>query len=131
MPTFFRNLQLRRPLAVVDIESTGLDPQVDRIVELAVLRFRPSCRLPLPPVRLLLDPGLPIPPEATAVHSIRDEDVAGRPTFAVVAPRIRHMLEGHDLAGFNLRRFDLPLLAAEFRRAGLGFSVADPMRRDL
>jgi DNA polymerase-3 subunit epsilon len=124
MPSFFRNLQLRRPLAVLDVESTGPDPQVDRIVELALLRFRPNCRLPLPPVRLLLDPGMPIPPEATAVHAIRDEDVAGRPAFADVAPRVRRMLEGHDLAGFNVCKFDLPLLVAEFRRCGLGFALA-------
>jgi len=128
-----QHLALERPLAFLDLETTGLDPHADRIVELALVKFAPAddparFRHFGPdgaPVRLVhrLDPEVPIPPEATAVHRIADADVAGRPTFRAVARQVERFLEGCDLAGFNLRRFDLPLLAVEFAWAGVAFEL--------
>ena len=118
----FANLALDRPLAFIDLETTGLDPRNDRIVELAVARFGPGDAL----LRLhrIVDPGRPIPPAAAAIHGIGDDQVAGRPRFAEVALLLLHFLEGCDLAGFNVRRFDLPFLAAELGRCGLELPLA-------
>lgn len=112
-------IELDRPLAFLDLETTGLRPRVDRIVELAVLRISPGGDVTEKVRRF--DPGVPIPPEATAVHGITDEDVADRPPFAARARSLAEQLDPCDLAGFNLRRFDLPMLVAEFRRAGVAF----------
>jgi DNA polymerase-3 subunit epsilon len=116
-----RHLRLERPLAVLDLESTGVDPARDRIVEVAVLKLTPGAE----PIRFrrLVNPGVPIPPSASAVHGIRDEDVAERPRFAAVAPRLARLLVDADLAGFGLTTFDLPLLLAEFARAGIRFPL--------
>jgi DNA polymerase-3 subunit epsilon len=118
----FAHLILGRPLVVLDAETTGLDPQADRIVELAVLRVGPGGSRDA--LTLRFDPGVPIPPAATAVHGITDEDVAGAPRFAELAADLLAFLGGCDLAGFGLKRFDLPLLCAEFRRAGLSLPLA-------
>ena len=112
----FEHLALARPLAVLDVETTGRDPAADRLVEVAVVRFAPGSEPETFHARL--DPGVPIPPAATAVHGIADADVAGCPTFGDVADDLRRFLAGSDLAGFNIKRFDLPFLAAEFRRCG-------------
>jgi DNA polymerase-3 subunit epsilon len=116
-----RNLRLAKPLAVIDLETTGLNPQSDRIVEISVLligvdgsRVSKSRRV---------HPGVPIPPGATAVHGIRDEDVAGEPRFAQIARGFAEFLGGADIAGFNVRGYDLPLLRREFERAGVPFSL--------
>jgi DNA polymerase-3 subunit epsilon len=115
-------MQLDGPLAFLDLESTGLDVATDRIVEVAVLRLAPDAQ----PVRFrsLVDPGVPIPEAAVAIHGIDDATIAGEPRFAEIAPRLSRLLEGCDLAGFNLVGYDLPLLVAEFRRAGVEFAVA-------
>ena len=122
MPLALRNLALARPLAVLDLETTGLDPHADRIVELAVARIGPGDAESR--YRRLVDPGRPIPPAATKVHGIADADVLGRPRFAAIAPKLLRLLEGCDLAGFNIRRFDLPFLAAELARCGLELPLA-------
>jgi len=111
-----RALRLDRPLAVIDLETTGLDVQRDRIVEIAIVKLHPDGRRE----RLVrrVNPGVPIPYPATRVHGIRDEDVAAAPPFAELAAEIERLLEGADLAGFNAIRYDLPLLACEFARAG-------------
>lgn len=120
--TRFRHLSLARPLAVIDLESTGTDPATDRIVEVAVLTVRPdgteeSFESRVNPVR-------PIPAAATAVHGIGDADVRDAPTFAALAPELARLLAGCDLAGFGIAGFDLPLLCAEFARAGAAFALA-------
>lgn len=115
------NLILDRPLAVVDLESTGVDPALDRVVEVAVLTLLP--RGAPEPFHRRVNPGVPIPPGATAIHGIADADVAGTPTFAAVAPELFATLHGCDLAGFGIASFDLPLLAAEFARARIPFRV--------
>ena len=117
-----KNIVLQRPLAVIDLETTGIDPKVDRIVEVSVLKLAlrgdPDHRT------RRVNPGVPIPPEATAVHGITDDDVVDCPTFRAVAPGLARYLDGCDLAGFNILKYDLRLLATEYIRAGVGFRVA-------
>jgi len=113
--------ELDRPLAFLDLETTGLSTVSDRIVELAVIRISPQGDV-LEAVRRF-NPGIPIPPEATAVHGITDEDVAEEPPFSARAKSLADLLEGCDLGGFNIRRFDLPMLVAEFKRTEVSFSV--------
>ncbi len=113
--------RLSRPLAFLDLETTGLNPAKDRIIELAVIRVSPNGDVEERVRRF--HPGIPIPPEATAIHGITDEDVVHEPPFAARAKALAEFLESCDLAGFNLRRFDLPILLREFRRAGVPFSV--------
>lgn len=113
--------ELERPLAFFDIESTGLSIRNDRIIELALIQIHPSGDV-MERVRRF-NPGIPIPPEATAVHGITDADVADEPPFARRARALANLLDDADLAGFNIRRYDVPLLLAEFRRAGVPFDV--------
>ncbi len=117
-----QNLVLTRPLCVIDLESTGTNVREDRVVEVAVLSARPDQSISSYVRRV--NPGRPIPSAATAVHGIRDADVANSPTFATVAPELFALLDGRDLAGFGVVGFDLPLLVAEFARAGLVLPVA-------
>jgi DNA polymerase-3 subunit epsilon len=117
----FKNLKLERPLAILDLETTGTDPQQDRIVEISVLKALPGGQVEQRTHRL--NPGIPIPPEVTAVHGISDADVAGAPRFADVAPGLLAFLDGCDFCGFNIKRFDLRLLYYEFARAGLALPL--------
>lgn len=112
---------LERPLAFFDIESTGLSVQNDRIVELALIHVHPSGDV-IEKVRRF-NPGIPIPPEATEVHGITDADVADEEPFSRRAKALATLLEEADLAGFNIRRYDVPMLLAEFRRAGVPFDA--------
>jgi DNA polymerase-3 subunit epsilon len=112
---------LDRPLAFFDLETTGLNPKTDRIVELALLRVAPDGEV-VERVRRF-NPGVPIPAEASRVHGITDEMVAAEPPFPARAKSLLELLEGCDLAGFNIRRFDLPMLLAEFKRAGLELDI--------
>jgi DNA polymerase-3 subunit epsilon len=116
-----RELSLQRPLAVIDTESTGLNPETARIVRISVLRLELDGRKNLRSE--LVDPGVPIPAGATAVHGITDNDVAGQPPFRAYARALAQALEDCDLAGFAIERFHLPLLLAEFRRADVEFSM--------
>jgi DNA polymerase-3 subunit epsilon len=112
---------LDRPLAFFDLETTGLNPRVDRIVELALLRVSPDGEVTERVRRF--NPGVPIPPEASRVHGITDANVADEPPFSARAKSLLELLEPSDLAGFNVRRFDLPMLLAELRRAGLDLDL--------
>src|SRR3954463_6537659 len=105
--TMFKNIRLDRPLAVLDLETTGTDPKLDRIVEISVIKVRPDGGHDHRTRQV--NPGVPIPPEATAIHGIGDDDVAGSPSFRAVAPGLVRFLEGCDLAGFNILNFDLRL----------------------
>lgn len=115
--------KLTRPLAFLDLETTGLSTTSDRIVELALIRVSPQGDVLERERRF--NPGIPIPSEATAIHGITDEDVADEPPFSSRAKALAELLDPCDLAGFNIRRFDLPMLLTEFRRAGITFSVQD------
>ena len=114
-------LQLNRPLVIFDLESTGVTPNRDRIVELAVLKIFPDGSRQSAVRRV--NPEMPIPPSATAIHGISDADVADCPTFGVIAANLARYLEGCDLGGYNIVNFDIPMLQAEFQRAGVPFSM--------
>lgn len=109
-------LALDRPLVALDTETTGADTVVDRIVQLALVRLEPDGTRE--EFETLVNPGEPIPAEATAIHGITDQDVEFAPPFRRIAAEIVTRTAGCDLAGFNLIRFDIPLLLNEFRRAG-------------
>lgn len=96
-----------------DTETTGTDPENDRIVEICLMERG------APVETFRVNPGVPIPAAATAVHGITDADVKDAPAFADIAPKVQSIVEGAVLAGYNSRSFDTPLLHAELRRAGL------------
>jgi DNA polymerase-3 subunit epsilon len=111
-----QNLRLTRPLVVFDLETTGIDVERDRIVQIGIIRVEPGGERQT--WDSLVNPECPIPPQATAVHGITDADVQGAPTFAQLRSEIEDRLDGADLAGFNSIYFDLPLLETELRRVG-------------
>ena len=126
-----QKLKLTRPLAVFDLETTGTAIGVDRIVGIAILKICPDGSEE--PFNRRVNPEMPIPPEASAVHGIYDKDVEREPPFGEVARSVAETLEGCDLAGYNILKFDLPLLESEFKRVGIDFSsndrhVIDPLR---
>ena len=108
-------LQLKRPLVFFDIESTGLSPEKDRIVEISLIKVYPDGHEEVRTRRL--NPECHIPEESTAVHGITDDDVRDCPTFRQVAKSLASMIQGCDIAGYNSNRFDVPLLGEEFIRA--------------
>lgn len=113
-------LNLRRPIAFFDVETTGINVSTDRIVELSVLKISPDGTREWMSMRI--NPEIPVPPTATAIHGITDDDLAGAPAFREVARKLTAFLEGCDLAGYNAIKFDIPLLAEEFLRANIDFS---------
>lgn len=114
-------MKIERPIACVDLETTGVDIYCDRIVEIAVVRLEPEGDRK--PIGLRINPGCPIPPAASSVHGITDADVADMPKFAEVAGDILGFLEGCDITGYNVRRFDVPILIQEFLRAGIAWGA--------
>lgn len=123
-PRFHQFAQsLQRPVVFFDIEATGTDPLSDRIVEISLVRIEPGGTTGLP-VTLRINPGVRIPAEATEIHGITNEDLAKAPTFAEVAEQIAGVVEGADLAGFAIGRFDVRLLHAELVRAGRSIDLS-------
>ncbi|GHT15701.1 DNA polymerase III subunit epsilon [Bacteroidia bacterium] len=110
-------LQLKKPLLVFDLETTGTDIARDRIVEIAMVKIMPNGTEQVKTQRL--NPTIPIPAEATQVHHISDADVKNCPTFKQEAKNIYAFMEGCDLAGYNSLHFDVPLLVEEFLRVGM------------
>ncbi|MGM9621131.1 MAG: exonuclease domain-containing protein [Bacteroidaceae bacterium] len=115
-------LNLKRPIIFFDLETTGLDIAKDRIVELCYIRVEPNGNEESRSMRI--NPGMHIPEASTNTHGITDEDVKDCPTFADVAPQLAQAFKDCDLAGFNSNRFDLPLLAEEFMRAGTNIDLS-------
>ena len=122
-------LNLKKPLAFFDLETTGVNVASDRIVEIAILKIFPDGRIETRPAdeneRFLINPQMPIPLETSLIHGIYDEDVKDAPSFADVADKIFKFLFDCDLAGFNSNKFDVPILAEEFLRCGIDFSIVD------
>ncbi|MEO8431853.1 MAG: 3'-5' exonuclease [Acidobacteriota bacterium] len=116
-------LVLDRPVVVFDTETTGTNPRSDRIVEIACLKVHADGRRDCWVRRI--NPRMPIPAGSTAIHGIRDADVAHLPGFAEVAAELAAFLEGCDLAGYNIAGFDLPVLRVEFLRAGVEFDISN------
>lgn len=109
-------LQLTKPLAFIDLETTGTDIGKDKIVEIAIIKIMPDGSN-VSKVRRI-NPGIPIPKEAFDIHGISNEDVKDAPLFKEVANELRQFITNCDIAGYNSNRFDIPLLAEEFLRAG-------------
>jgi DNA polymerase-3 subunit epsilon len=115
--TLASHLTLGRPLICFDLETTGISVATDRIVQIAVAKIYPDGHIER--WSSLVDPEQPIPAAASAIHSISDETVADAPTFAQLADTLVPLLAKSDLAGYNIRRFDIPLLSKEFKRTGI------------
>ena len=112
-------LNLKRPI-IFDLETTGIDIARDRIVEISMVKVMPDGEEIVRTRRI--NPGMPIPAEATAIHGITDEDVKDCPLFPQIAKSLAQFIEGCDFGGFNSNRFDLPMLVEEFMRAGVDVS---------
>ena len=110
-------LNLKRPIVFFDLETTGVDTSKDRIVEISMIKVMPDGSKDVKTRRV--NPEMPIPAEATAVHGITDEDVKNEPTFRQLAKSLAQFIQGCDFGGFNSNRFDLPLLVEEFLRVGV------------
>lgn len=115
-------LNLKNPLVFFDLETTGINVSKDRIVELAMLKVKPNGETEKKVE--LVNPTVPIPEESAMIHGIRDEDVKDKPTFKEIAKNLAKFIEGCDLGGFNIVRFDVPLLVEEFLRADVDFDVS-------
>jgi DNA polymerase-3 subunit epsilon len=114
-------LNLTNPIVFFDLETTGININRDRIVEISLLKIYPNGKEESKTRRI--NPEMPIPPETTKIHGITDEDVKDCPTFKMIAKSLSTLIEGCDLAGFNSNRFDIPLLAEEFLRAGINITL--------
>lgn len=110
-------LNLTKPIVFLDLETTGVDPVKDRIVEISLVKIHPDGTEEIKTRRI--NPGMPIPPESTAIHGITDDDIKDEPHFEKIAKSLASYIEGCDLAGYNSNRFDIPVLAEEFLRAGV------------
>jgi DNA polymerase III subunit epsilon len=114
-------LSLARPLAFIDLETTGINISADRIVEIAIVKINIDGTKHVK--RKLINPQMPIPAGATEVHGISDEMVKDAPTFKQIANEVKQFIDGADLGGYNSNRFDIPMLIEEFLRAGIEFTV--------
>ena len=114
-------LNLKRPLVFFDLETTGTNISKDRIVEISYLKIMPDGQEVSKTRRI--NPQMPIPAQVTAIHGITDEDVKDCPVFQEIARSLAEQIDGCDLAGFNSNRFDIPLLAEEFLRAGVDIDL--------
>jgi len=114
-------LELQRPIAFIDLETTGINIGTDKIVEIAVVKILPDGSKLVK--RKLINPQMPIPQSSSDVHGITNEMVKDAPTFKQVANEIKQFIDNSDLGGYNSNRFDVPMLIEEFSRAGLEFST--------
>lgn len=114
-------LNLKRPLAFFDLETTGVNVSLDRIVEISILKVSPGGKEET--LTLRVNPEMPIPAESSMFHGIYDEDVKDLPSFKVKAQEIADFIADSDLAGYNSNKFDVPVLMEEFLRAGVEFSL--------
>lgn len=115
-------MNLTRPLVFFDLETTGPDASTARIVQIACVKRRPDGTST--DWQSLVNPGCPIPLEAAEIHGITDAMVKDAPRFITISGGLMNSLQGCDLGGFNVRRYDIPLLQAEFARVGMEFSMA-------
>ena len=114
-------LQLKKPLAVIDLETTGTNLGTDRIIEIAIVKLLPDGNQVVK--RKLINPQMPISRAGTELHGITDEMVKDAPIFKQVAHELKQVLDGCDLAGYNSNRFDIPMLMEEFLRAGMDLDM--------
>jgi DNA polymerase-3 subunit epsilon len=110
-------LQLARPIVFIDLETTGINIALDRIIEIAIIKILPDKTKQVK--HKLVNPQMPIPEASSAVHGITDDKVKDAPTFKEVANELKQFIDNADLSGYNSNRFDIPLLMEEFLRAGI------------
>lgn len=115
-------LQLTRPIAFIDLETTGVNLSKDRIVELAIVKIMPDGSRVTK--RKLINPQMPIPQASSDIHGITDEMVKDAPTFKNVSNEVKQFLENCDLGGYNSNRFDIPILMEEFLRAEIDLDLS-------
>jgi len=115
------NLNLKTPIAFFDLEATGINISTDRIVEISIVKVHPGGKEEIKTLKI--NPTIPIPKEVSLIHGIYDEDVKDAPTFKDVAKELHQFFMGADLAGFNVLKYDIPLLVEEFLRAGIDFDI--------
>lgn len=111
------SLQLARPIAFMDLETTGVNLSTDRIVEIAIVKVLPDGSRQVK--RKLINPQMPIPKQSSDIHGITDDMVKDAPTFKQAGNELKQFIEGCDLGGYNSNRFDIPMLMEEFLRAGM------------
>jgi len=116
-------LNLTRPVAFIDLETTGVNLSSDRIVEIAIIKVLPDGERQVK--RKLINPEMPIPKQTTDIHGISDEMVKDAPTFKQAGNEIKQFLENCDLGGYNSNRFDIPMLMEEFLRAGMEVDLSN------
>ncbi len=117
------NLHLTRPIACIDLETTGTSITQDRIVEISIVKLLPDGSTTVKTRRV--NPGIPIPKEASDIHGITDDDVKDEPSFRELANGIKQFLDQCDFCGFNSNKFDIPLLVEEFLRCGMDINFRD------
>ena len=115
-------LQLSRPLAFIDLETTGTNLTTDRIVEIAIIKIFPDGSKAVK--QKLINPQMPVPKSSSDIHGITDEKLKDAPTFKQVANELKQFIDDADLSGYNSNRFDIPLLMEEFLRAGITIDMA-------
>lgn len=115
------NLNLKTPIAFFDLEATGINISTDRIVEISIIKIHPGGKEDIKTMKI--NPTIPIPKEVSLIHGIYDEDIKDAPTFKDVAKELHQFFAGADLAGFNVLKFDIPLLVEEFLRSGIDFDI--------
>ena len=116
------NLQLTKSLCVFDLETTGLQINTDRIVQIAIIKLNPSgVRTEL---NQLINPEMIIPQEVIDIHGVSNELIQDKPTFSQFAPKLIEFIGDADLAGYNSNKFDIPVLAEEFLRVGINFDFS-------
>lgn len=116
-------LVLNRPLAVIDLETTGTNVATDRIIEIAIIKVMPDKTIQRKTRRI--HPGIPIPSASTAIHGICDDDVKDMPQFKQLANELRQFLDNCDIAGYNSNRFDIPVLVEEFLRCDMELDLTN------
>lgn len=122
-------LNLKRPIVFFDLETTGVDVVKDRIVEICLLKIHPNGEEETH--TWLVNPERKIPAEVIAVHGITNEAVADKPMFKDLAKRVYDLVKDADLAGYNSNKFDIPMLAEEFLRAGIDFDMGKRVAVDV
>lgn len=115
------NLQLEKPIAFIDLETTGINLSNDRIVEIAIVKILPDGTKQVK--RKLINPTIPIPAAVSEIHGITNVMVKDAPTFKQVANEVKQFIENCDIAGYNSNRFDIPMLVEEFLRCDLNIDI--------
>ena len=114
-------LKLTKPLAIFDLETTGVNVASDRIVEICIIKIMPDGSQEKYTQRI--NPEMPIPLVSSLIHGIYDADIADMPSFKKLAKSIANFIGNSDLAGFNSNKFDIPVLVEEFLRAEVDFDL--------